>query len=189
MVAAMMTAANLGARTTGWGFIIFTLGSISWSIAGASTGQINLLATNAFLTLVNAIGIWRWLGRQRSYEDGGKSAERASRRSAAPTLFTATGIQGIAVVDASGDMIGKAVEALLGCERGDISYVVIRSANKAGLHEELRAVASGDLEFSCERLTLRHDSRWFADLPVLDDGKWPATPPEASVHARAALPV
>ncbi|MEK7456583.1 MAG: hypothetical protein AABZ76_16905 [Pseudomonadota bacterium] len=34
MIAAMMTAANLGARVTGWGFGVFTLGSIAWSIVG-----------------------------------------------------------------------------------------------------------------------------------------------------------
>src|SRR5579872_3998957 len=95
MVAAMMTAANLGARVTGWGFVVFTLGSICWSIVGISTGQTNLLASNGFLTVINVIGIWRWLGRQRSYEDGAKSATRASRRSAVPTLFTATGIAGM----------------------------------------------------------------------------------------------
>src|SRR5690349_6274113 len=97
MIAAMMTAANLGARVTGWGFVVFTIGSIAWSAIGFSSGQTNLLATNGFLTLVNLIGVWRWLGKQRSYEDGGKSATEASRRSVYPTLLTATGIAGMPV--------------------------------------------------------------------------------------------
>ena len=97
MIAAMMTAANLGARVTGWGFVVFTAGSIAWSIVGISSGQTNLVATNGFLTLVNLVGVWRWLGRQRAYEDGGKSATQASRRSAYPTLFTATGVAGLPV--------------------------------------------------------------------------------------------
>lgn len=57
MIAAMMTAANLGARVTGWGFVVFTVGSIAWSLVGISTGQTNLLATNAFLTIVNLVGV------------------------------------------------------------------------------------------------------------------------------------
>lgn len=57
MIAAMMTAANLGARITGWGFVVFTLGAISWTAVGVSTGQGNLVATNVFLTLVNAVGV------------------------------------------------------------------------------------------------------------------------------------
>src|SRR6478735_2046165 len=99
MIAAMMTAANLGARLTGWGFVVFTVGSLGWATVALSSGQTNLLATNCFLTLVNAVGIWRWLGRQRVYEDGGKSASQASRRAAAPSLFTATGLAGMPVVD------------------------------------------------------------------------------------------
>ncbi|CAM4265000.1 PRC-barrel [Novosphingobium lubricantis] len=80
MIAAMMTAANLGAKVTGSGFLVFTIGSICWSLVGLSTGQTNLLATNGFLTVVNMVGAWRWLGEQRRYEEGGKSADRASRR-------------------------------------------------------------------------------------------------------------
>src|SRR6202007_1871385 len=75
MIAAMMTAANLGARVTGWGFVVFTVGSIGWCAIALSTGQQNLLWTNGFLTLVNGVGIWRWLGRKARYEAGGKSAE------------------------------------------------------------------------------------------------------------------
>lgn len=59
MIAAMMTAANLGARIIGWGFVVFTIGSVGWSLVGLSSGQNNLVATNTFLTLVNGVGIWR----------------------------------------------------------------------------------------------------------------------------------
>lgn len=78
MIAAVMTAANLGARVTGWGFVVFVIGSVSWSIVGISSGQSNLLWTNAFLTFVNVIGVWRWLGRQAKYEDGGQQRQRGA---------------------------------------------------------------------------------------------------------------
>ena len=63
MIAAMMTAANLGVRLTGWGFVVFTFGSIAWTTVGLTSGQTNLVASNGFLTIVNLVGIWRWLGQ------------------------------------------------------------------------------------------------------------------------------
>lgn len=178
MIAAMMTAANLGARVTGWGFVVFTVGSVAWSSIGLASGQTNLLATNAFLTVVNLIGIWRWLGRQRSYEDGGKSAEQASRRTAAsPDLLSATGLAGMRVETDGGHAIGKAVEALIECGSGCVSYVVVARTQTGGLAEELRAVPRAALTLRCDHLTIALSEAAFAALPVLSDGDWPATPP------------
>jgi hypothetical protein len=176
MIAAMMTAANLGARVTGWGFVVFTVGSIAWSIVGLSSGQTNLLATNGFLTLVNLVGVWRWLGRQRAYEDGGKSATKASLRSPYPTLFTAGGVAGMPVTDQGGEPVGKAVEALITCENGSVSYVVVSSSGIGGVGEVLRAVASADIAFGCDSLQLRRSGAWLESLPPLADGDWPAAP-------------
>lgn len=178
MIAAMMTAANLGARVTGWGFIVFTVGSICWSLVGLGSGQMNLLATNIFLTLVNGVGIWRWLGRQRAYEDGGESAKRASRRSSAPTLFTATGVAGMPVVDAEGTALGTAVEALVECAGGQISYVVIASGGFGGIDERLRAVPRGQIEFGCDRLVVRMPEAAFEQFPVLESDAWPDRAPD-----------
>lgn len=174
MIAAMMTAANLGARVTGWGFVVFTIGSICWAAVGTASGQTNLLATNVFLTLVNLVGIWRWLGRQRAYEDGGKSAEAASRQSSVPTLFTATGIAGMPVEDVRGRAVGKAVEALIECESGAINYVVVATGTIGGLDEKLRAVPRGELAFAGDRLVLHMPGGAFAALAPLAAGDWPA---------------
>jgi hypothetical protein len=179
MIAAMMTAANLGARVTGWGFVVFTIGSIGWSIVGLSSGQANLVATNGLLTLVNAIGIWRWLGRQRAYEDGGASAKEASRRSASPTLFTATGIGGMPVIDQTGETLGHAVEALMACDSGEVVYVVVASGGVGGIDETLRAVARRDLRFGCDRLELAITAEAFERLAPLAPGDWPAEAPPA----------
>ena len=180
MIAAMMTAANLGARLTGWGFVVFTIGSVCWSLVGLGSGQMNLLATNVFLTAVNLVGIWRWLGRQRAYEDGGKSAKRASRRSSAPTLFTATGIAGVAVLDRTGAPLGSAVEALVECASGQISYVVIASGGLGGIEEQLRAVPRAQIEFGCDRLTATLSAQAFGQLPALAAGEWPDRAPDLS---------
>lgn len=174
MIAAIMTAANLGARITGWGFVVFAVGSIAWTTVGLSSGQTNLVATNAFLTLVNLVGIWRWLGRQRAYDDGGKAAKRASRRAAAPSLFTATGIAGMPVKDMAGRAIGTGVEALIECPSGEVSYIVVASGGVGGIDESLRAVPRADVRFGSDQLTLSIGDAEFKRIPVLKDGDWPA---------------
>lgn len=180
MIAAMMTAANLGARVTGWGFVVFTLGSLCWAWVGMHSGQSNLLATNLFLTLVNLVGIWRWLGRQRAYEAGGKSAEIRSRRSSAPSLFTATGIAGMPVVGADRATLGRAVEALIECATGKLSYVVVATHGIAGMGEELRAVSRDLIRFEGNQLVLDISRGAFNALPPLAKGEWPASPANAT---------
>jgi hypothetical protein len=180
MIAAMMTAANLGARVTGWGFIVFTVGSIAWTTVGLTTGQTNLVLSNGFLTLVNLVGIWRWLGRQAAYEDGARSATAASRRSASSTLFTATGVSGMPALAGDGAEVGRAVEALLECGTGAVSYVVVASGKLAGIDEQLRAVPRERVEFACDNLKLSMAAEEFTALPVLEPGHWPASAQQAA---------
>lgn len=61
VIAAIMVSANLGARKTGLGFVIFTVSSVSWVIVAASEGEMPLLILNVVLTGVNLFGIYRWL--------------------------------------------------------------------------------------------------------------------------------
>ena len=92
MIAAMMTAANLGARVTGWGFVVFTVGSIGWCAIALSTGQQNLLWTNGFLTLVNGVGIWRWLGRKARSEGCVVGREEYIRKEGLASLPLSAGL-------------------------------------------------------------------------------------------------
>lgn len=78
-IAAIMVAANLGSRITGYGFIVFCIGSIAWTLIGVATDQANLVWQNLILLAVNILGIWRWLGLKARYEKG---AARATKRSA-----------------------------------------------------------------------------------------------------------
>ena len=73
-IAAIMVAANLGSRFTGWGFVVFTIGSVGWMVVGAVTDQPSLLWQNVFLFAVNVVGIWRWLGLRARYEKGSAKA-------------------------------------------------------------------------------------------------------------------
>lgn len=115
MIAAMMTAANLGARVTGWGFVVFSVGSVAWTTVGLTSGQTNLVLSNAFLTVVNLVGIWRWLGRQATYDKGSSAAADASARHPVPSLYPAGGVIGAKLTGPGGEAVGTVVDAMLGC--------------------------------------------------------------------------
>jgi len=169
MIAAVMTASNLGARVTGWGFVIFTIGSVGWSVVGLSSDQTNLVATNGFLTLVNIVGIWRWLGRQARYEEDSKAAVEASEAAPVPALVAASRIVGMTVVDRDGATVGSAMEAMIEDGRsGRIVYVVVRSGGVGGVGERLAAVDRDAMTLANDRLTLAMTRQDFDALPEWD---------------------
>jgi sporulation protein YlmC with PRC-barrel domain len=173
MIAAMMTAANLGARVTGWGFVVFCVGSVAWLVVALGTGQQNLLLTNAFLLVVNIVGVWRWLGRQARYEDGGRAAARRSARAPVPSLFSAAGLAGLPVTGADGEKLGAVVDAMLRCGRNDIAYVVVSDGGSAGLGETLRALAPALLTIGEEDVRVDLDRAAFERLPAIAPDRWP----------------
>lgn len=74
MIAALIVALNLGPRPTGYGFCIFSVGSVCWIVVAWTTGQTSLLWTNIALLLINLLGIWRWLGLRARYDKGAAHA-------------------------------------------------------------------------------------------------------------------
>ena len=185
MLAAIMTAANLGARITGWGFVIFTIGSVGWSIVGISTGQQNLLLTNGFLTLVNLVGIWRWLGRQARYEDGGQSATERSAASRVPTLYAAGSLAGAKLTDVNGNQIGLVVEAMLRCSDAGVAYVVVSEGGIGGLGERLHALHPEELQLSENGVGCRLSAEDLAARPMLKPDAWPSAVPQMQVETTA----
>lgn len=188
MIAAMMTAANLGARVTGWGFVIFTVGSISWSLVGLGSGQTNLVATNVFLTLINVVGIWRWLGRQRAYEDGAKSASQSSHKPGTPTLFSAAGLAGMPVSDIRGESVGRTVDAMIECRSGTVNYVVVATGGVGGIDEVLRSVPLASLDCHADGLMLLETTAEFERRATLEAGDWPGRAPTGPSAAPAPYP-
>jgi hypothetical protein len=174
ILAAMMTAANLGARITGWGFVVFTLASLCWIVVGLEGREPGLVIANGALMAINMVGIWRWLGLQSAREDGAGAAERASRRAASPTLFTATGLAGMPAFSADGEELGTAAEALVECHSGTISYVVIASTGEWLIDETLRAVPREAITFQPDRLVLALSLEEFCTLLPLAKDDWPA---------------
>lgn len=175
MIAAVMTAANLGTRVTGWGFVVFTVGSIAWSTVAISTGQPNLLWANGFLTIVNLIGIWRWLGRQAKHEDGRDAATRHSAAAAGvPTLFGVGSLVGATLTGRDGEQLGVIVDGMMRCEDSRLSYLVIGEGGVAGVGERLHALAPETIRFSNARAECDLTLADLKTLPVLDPERWPA---------------
>lgn len=136
ILAACMTASNLGARITGYGFVVFTVGSLLWIATGALSGQPALLWTNIVLTGLNIFGVWRWLGRQARVEEGGQVAAQASEHTPGEALFPVSQLAK-APVRAGGREIGHAVDAMAGCNSGRIAYVVVSEGGVAGIGETM----------------------------------------------------
>lgn len=181
MIAAMMTAANLGARFTGWGFVVFLVGSIAWTTVGLTSGQQNLVLSNAFLTLVNIVGIWRWLGRQAKYVDGSQVAAKKSARSPrVPTLFSAASLLGAKVTGPNGDAIGTVVDTMARCSGTELAYVVVSEGGMAGVGERLHAVDPRRLRFTPDGVETDLTDEQLAALPVIETEAWPAELPRAA---------
>ncbi|WP_380877247.1 photosystem reaction center subunit H [Sphingomonas sp. DBB INV C78] len=174
MIAAMMTAANLGPRVTGWGFVVFSVGSIAWTVVALATDQQNLLLTNLFLALVNIVGIWRWLGREARLEDGAEAAQRRSRLSSLPDLFPLNALEGRAIEGPEGERIGTAAGAMAEADSGRISYVVIRTGGLAGVGETLHAMGWGKLIPTADGFKTTLTLAQLIDLPAIDPADWPA---------------
>lgn len=174
MIAAIMTAANLGSRVTGWGFAVFTLGAAAWMAVGFATGQQNLLVSNAFLFFVDAVGVWRWLGRRARYDAGARRAAETSEASAGPALFAIGAVAGQSVLDASGRTIGTVVDAMAACRTGAIRYLVVREGGVAGIGERLHALDWSECRIDDAGIRTDLARGALADREALDPARWPA---------------
>ncbi|MGI8930872.1 MAG: PRC-barrel domain-containing protein [Sphingomicrobium sp.] len=172
-IAALLTASNLGSRITGYGFIVFTIGSLAWLALGIATGQPNLLWQNVILTVLNVFGIWRWLGRQVTFEEGGEAAQAQSRAAAAETLFSAALLGRAKVMSADGHELGAAVDAMIGCRSGRIAYLVASAGGVAGVGETLRRIDWTDVGVADDRIETMFERTAFDRLPPLDKDQWP----------------
>jgi hypothetical protein len=172
ITAASITASNLGSRITGYGFIVFTIGSIAWFGLGLLTGQPPLMWTNAVLTFLNLFGIWRWLGRQAKIEDGSTAAAQASQDSPGEALFPVSLLTRGKVVSGSAEL-GTCVDAMAGCRSGRIAYVMVSQGGIAGAGETLRRLDWSDLRADADNVVARLDEAQFRALEPIPKDQWP----------------
>ena len=173
VIAASIVASNLGARITGYGFIIFTIGSLAWLGLGLTTGQPALVWTNIALTFLNLFGIWRWLGRQAAVEDGSRAAARASEGTPGEALFPVS-LLARAKVRAQGTELGHCVDAMAGCRTGRIAYVMVSEGGLAGAGEHLRRLPWSELHVADDEVVTRLDEAQFCRLEPVPKDHWPS---------------
>lgn len=173
IAAACMTASNLGSRITGFGFAVFTLGSIAWLALGLLTGQPALVWTNIVMTLLNLFGVWRWLGRQSKVEQGAERAQAKSAALASETLFPATLLGRASLLGRDCRNLGTLVDAMVGCGSGRIQYLVIAEGGVAGVGETLRRVEWTEVRIEGDQALAAFASDRFAKLPTLASDNWP----------------
>jgi high-affinity Fe2+/Pb2+ permease len=173
ITAACMTASNLGARITGYGFAVFTIGSIAWLGLGLVTGQPALVWTNVALTFLNLFGIWRWLGRQAKVEAGAQRATEKSEALPTQTLFPASWLLSAKLAGDEGEELGTLVDGMIGCGNGKLSYVVVAQGGVAGVGEQLRRLEWSDAEVDGDLIRAKLDKSGLDRLPQLARDDWP----------------
>lgn len=145
------------------------------------TGQTNLLLTNGFLTLVTAVGIWRWLGRQARHEDGSEAAVAHSAASQVPDLFGVGSLIGGTLNGRDGTAIGTVIDGMMRCDGAALAYVVVAEGGIGGVRERLHALHPARLRFGKD-ITCDLDAADLARLPVLAHDDWPAALDEGAAH-------
>lgn len=172
IVAASMTASNLGSRVTGFGFAVFTVGALCWIAVGALTQQPALMWTNVVLTVLDIFGMWRWLGRQAKVEEGARTASLASERMPGEALFPVS-LLSHAPVLCDGREVGHCVEAMSGCRSGRLDYLVVSEGGVAGVGERLRRLPWGEAHVEGEAVMTHFGADRFGRLDELKRDEWP----------------
>jgi hypothetical protein len=171
-IAALIVASNFGARITGYGFIIFTIGSVAWAALGAVTGQPNLLWQNVVLTALNLFGVWRWLGRQARIEEGSDRGAQDSRVQPGEDLYPESLLTKGPVVGSGDQELGTCVDAMAGCSTGRVAYLVFSEGGVAGVGETLKRLDWSECRVSEERVEADISSSNLLDTVERDH--WPA---------------
>lgn len=173
ILAATMTASNLGSRITGFGFIVFTVGSLAWLATGVLTDQPALIWTNVVLTALNLFGVWRWLGRQARVEEGARAASEASERTPGEALFPVSLLTRARVMCGE-EEVGACIDAMAGCRSGQLAYVVVSDGGIAGVGETLRRLPWASAHVEGERLVADCTAAALRSLEELSRDEWPA---------------
>jgi hypothetical protein len=173
IVAASMTAANLGSRVTGFGFVVFTFGALCWIAVGVLTHQPALLWTNVVLTVLDIFGVWRWLGRQSRVEEGARAAAETSESTPGEALFPVS-LLNRASIECGGEKVGHCIDGMAGARTGRLAYVVMSQGGVGGVGETLRRLPWRDAQVEGETVIARISPAQVEALQELERDQWPA---------------
>ena len=59
VLGALVLALNI--PVSGWGWVLFTISSISWTVAGLVLRDMSLAVLQGAFVFVDLLGVWRWL--------------------------------------------------------------------------------------------------------------------------------
>ena len=173
ILAALVTASNLGVRITGWGFVVYTIGSLAWLALGLTVGPSSLVWQNVILFPLNIFGVWRWLGRQSNIEDGAEAAARKSRQLKSETLFPLSVLGKAKIIGKDDAHLGHCVDAMTGCHSGRIDYLVVSDGGVAGIGETLRKFDWKLAKVDGDDVRADLDRSGFDKLKILPKDDWP----------------
>jgi hypothetical protein len=74
IVAALMIAADINRKVTGWGFVLFCTMNVAWIWFGTIDETVGLTTQNVVLFAINVLGIYRYLVRKKPLHPKGGSA-------------------------------------------------------------------------------------------------------------------
>jgi hypothetical protein len=143
-----MTASNVSARVTGWGFAVFTIGAAAWIVVGLATHQAQLMYSNIFLLVVDLFGICRWLGQRTRISDTSRAEEQRSDQRSGNPLFSTAKLDGLPVKSRDGHVLATSVDALVACDGGQIDFLLIRAGGLGGVGETLYKLPWSDARVS-----------------------------------------
>lgn len=87
ILAAALIAGDFGRRVTGWGFVLFSVVSVVWVVAGLTAKDgMPIAVQNGILLLINLYGVWQFLlspRKKREIERAEELAEEAKEDVAA----------------------------------------------------------------------------------------------------------
>jgi hypothetical protein len=172
ILAAFMTASNLGSRVTGLGFAIFTVGALCWMRVGILNHEPALVWTNLALTALDLFGVWRWLGRQARMEEGARTAAEASEHTPGESLFPVS-LLSRAPVRSGAAELGHCIEAMAGCRSGRLDYLVVSQGGVAGVGERLRRLPWADAHVANDEVAVHLEPELFDCLEELQRDEWP----------------
>ena len=78
ILAAGLIAGDFGRRVTGWGFVLFSVGSVIWIVSGLTAKDgMPIAVQNGILLLINAYGVWQFLLSPRKKREIERAEELA----------------------------------------------------------------------------------------------------------------
>jgi len=172
VLAASMTASNLGSRMTGLGFAVFTVGALCWIRVGILNHEPALVLTNLVLTALDLFGVWRWLGRQARMEEGARTASEASEHTPGEALFPVSLLRR-APVRCGATEVGHCIEAMAGCRSGRLDYLVVSEGGVAGVGERLRRLPWAVAHVESDEVAVHLSAELFDRLEQLKGDEWP----------------